>query len=957
MSSSLLSPFRCIGRISASVPLCVYNLGSESFCSSAVGRSFHVYSCSKLRLVLASKALTHTVTALAALGQLTFVAAGREISVWNRYELVGVWKGHSEEISHLMEFGTHVLSIAGTTLKVWEVDTGECETIELEKQFGKVTVLMHPTTYLNKVLIGYEKGKLQLWNVKTKSLIYSFNLPKKGKEISEYSITALCNSPILDIVTVGTSDGRIWFLHLKRDEIMSELMHTSNKMASSNDAVTCLCFRAGSSSTTDNIADDLLSGSANGSIAVWNWKETKLLQILPDAHTSVISMSTVGNAIITNGDDNAIRMWMFEGATGLRLLRYRDGPSQPPIRVRYMDDGLHLLVASLDQTFRVLAIRRDEQAVTLSQRGVDGKHFGKVDNRWNAVGYGSDYNDTERQQMLSLISDLSSSSRKERQWANVLTVHRNSSEVRAWKTKTGAIDPRHFSNPSGKPLSSCCISGCGNFGIIGGLDGAITRFNLQSFQKRGSYEDTSLRGEKAHASSVVALACDLINRYVVSAGQEGIIKFWDFHDLSLKKTIELKRSGDAECFAIQSMIYHPMNELIAVSRDDLTIFLVDCETKKVVRIFEGYSHRVSDLAFSHDGRWLIAASLDCCLYIWDIPSGSLIDWVRFESAVSSVAMSPTGDFIATTHINQLGVCLWANLAHFTNVFYASQKAPTDLQLPMENTDDTANEDDVIDEADVTLGKRSALEDLSANESDSEGDDGFARPIVDHSTIATKALENSSELITLSSLPRAKWVNLTQLDNIKARNKPKDLIKKRVDAPFFLPTVSGISADVQFILPDASQRGRSGSKVLNHTAQHPEGNTLYVKSKLIELLENCHDQSSVLAVLGYLSDMSISAVDASIRQIGVDFANEERELRLFLQFLNLGMHADSKTHIDLLEAYMQLFLKIHAAILTTYPALRSELEMLKAAQAGMWRRLEESFQANLSLVKYLSNMQI
>jgi len=38
----------------------------------------------------------------------------------------------------------------------------------------KVTCVAHPSTYLNKIIVGSEQGALQLWNIKTKKLIYSF---------------------------------------------------------------------------------------------------------------------------------------------------------------------------------------------------------------------------------------------------------------------------------------------------------------------------------------------------------------------------------------------------------------------------------------------------------------------------------------------------------------------------------------------------------------------------------------------------------------------------------------------------------------------------------------------------------------------------------------------------------------------------------------------------------------
>jgi len=45
-----------------------------------------------------------------------------------------------------------------------------CEELENEIQFHSsfvATTLVHPATYLNKILVGSKDGELQLWNTRT----------------------------------------------------------------------------------------------------------------------------------------------------------------------------------------------------------------------------------------------------------------------------------------------------------------------------------------------------------------------------------------------------------------------------------------------------------------------------------------------------------------------------------------------------------------------------------------------------------------------------------------------------------------------------------------------------------------------------------------------------------------------------------------------------------------------
>jgi WD40 repeat protein len=44
------------------------------------------------------------------------------------------------------------------------------------------------------------------------------------------------------------------------------------------------------------------------------------------------------------------------------------------------------------------------------------------------------------------------------------------------------------------------------------------------------------------------------------------------------------------------------------------------EAGRLVRQFRGHQDRISDIAISEDGRWLLSASLDGTLRVWDIPS-------------------------------------------------------------------------------------------------------------------------------------------------------------------------------------------------------------------------------------------------------------------------------------------------------------------------------------------------
>ena len=69
---------------------------------------------------------------------------------------------------------------------------------------------------------------------------------------------------------------------------------------------------------------------------------------------------------------------------------------------------------------------------------------------------------------------------------------------------------------------------------------------------------------------------------------------------------------------------------VAAVCDDLVIRLYNVEMQRIVRRFPGHKTKITDIAFSEDGRWLVSASTDKTVKVWDIPSSRLIDWFQGE---------------------------------------------------------------------------------------------------------------------------------------------------------------------------------------------------------------------------------------------------------------------------------------------------------------------------------------
>lgn len=115
-------------------------------------------------------------------------------------------------------------------------------------------------TYLNKVVVGGQDGRLQLWNFATKTMLYEF---------AGWGSAVQCTtpSPALDVVGVGLADGRAVLHNLRFDETVVTFANAAGLGASDDlllsgtgrgnsavggNACSRISFRTGSSFTHSN---------------------------------------------------------------------------------------------------------------------------------------------------------------------------------------------------------------------------------------------------------------------------------------------------------------------------------------------------------------------------------------------------------------------------------------------------------------------------------------------------------------------------------------------------------------------------------------------------------------------------------------------------------------------------------------------------------------------------------
>lgn len=376
-------------------------------------------------------------------------------------------------------------------------------------------------------------------------------------------------------------------------------------------------------------------------------------------------------------------------------------------------------------------------------------------------------------------------------WESVVTGHREDKFARTWFWGRKKAGRWAFETGDGANVSSVAMSPCGTFAVVGSEQGGLDMFNLQSGHHRQRFPSkltptqakklkiqqlqalengtgvSSKRGKTypmgmgKHKKSVTGIVVDSMNKNIISCSLDGKIKFWEFGTGNLVDEIDW-----SPMTAATGIRYHASNDLIALACDDLSIRVVDIETKRTIRELWGCQGGINDFCFSNDGRWVIAASKDCIVRVWDLPTGHLIDAIRMETQCTALAFSGTGEFLATTCEGQVGVNIWNNKTLFTHV-------PTRH----------ISEDEIATISGPTVSGEGghglidgAFEDANSND---EAEDAAPTATLD---------QLSADMVTLSLVPKSRWQTLLHLDLIKQRNKPTEAPKLPEKAPFFLPSL-------------------------------------------------------------------------------------------------------------------------------------------------------------------------
>ncbi|CAK9297882.1 unnamed protein product [Gordionus sp. m RMFG-2023] len=860
-NSKIFLPFKALGYVCDHVPICLkYNPRLNKYdIITAVSKVIHLYKYKGLRLVSTSKPLDSAIDCLSADNNFIFVACSKTLLAINinrglRHE----FPDHVAAIRHILPFGFHLITIDDSnSVHVWEIrDRSKYTEINFEPTLFKISAVIHPQTYLNKILLGSHQGSMELWNIKTNTMVYHF----KGWRSK---INVIEQSPAVDVMGIGMADGVIALHDIKSDETIMTFKQGWGP-------VDLLSFR------TDG-KNFFISGShVKCSLAVWDLEERRLITKMAHVHSSKTLVSAIfipfQPLLVTSSGDNSMKVWNFDRPDGTATsLHVREGHKTPINRIRFYDQEF-ILSSGSDGSFRIFSTIHEGK----------NKCFGLP----------------KTMQPSPITYFDSSLGLNARTWDNIATCHRNGSSS-SWNFNCQKASGRNF-RPRAVALR-CAISESGHFSIFGFSDGRVEKFNLQSGLSRGIYTETTLSdknpttlsSESQQPVNLLRIACSdtlVVTSNADNNGNVGrdidghSIKFWAFGTRKLIDILKIK--GLPPLSGVDA--FHRNSSLLALALKDYSILLVDISNRKCVRHFRSaHCSVITDLGFrSQDCQLLFSSSLDCTFKTWHIASSNLLDIMKCPTSSPIISFDLSPQYLVTAHLNDRYLYLWSDATLYKHVQLHPLSKVIDVPIELsENGEET-----------VSLTSSSLLLPQFRNNA------------------ATSPSHANKSLINLSGLSANQIRATINLDALKMRNKMEVDI---TDAPFFLPSaahrkdqnigyeISG--KEVSKIKSSLSEE--KGGGLVSFDDRTPFGNLL--------LRYDAEDSNQHSTILLQLNSFGPSSTDLEIRllspenqstsSLSTDSPSNTTLLLNFLKFLKECL--TSKNDFDLVQTHLFLVIKV------------------------------------------------
>jgi len=526
----------------------------------------------------------------------------------------------------------------------------------------------------------------------------------------EDPITDCTFSPNGQWLAVGDTEGYVSMVETATKCVVAKLKYWFLKISGENLRVNCSQVRSLAFSPDSKF---LAVGHSDGCIRLWEHSSQKLIQrVDSDFMGSASCIESVvfsldGSRLACGGSDKIIRLWrLIDGKTSSCKELY--GHLGQITSLAFSPNGKIFASGSEDGTIRLLGDKEprilftpiSDRPITQSLASIRTVQY--INKMIKFVNHELDISDeininddrdvTDEEILrrdleskpicriaFSPDSNLLASTSPHLQDATVrLWELSKEEEARTLQGHTGLVRTVDFSC-NGKTLAS------------GGDDKIIRIWDV--------YSGNLIQTLQGHTASISRVKFSPDSKTLATASLDRTVRFWEtthlkaFHTYeghasevcsvavshdattiasgSTDKTIRLRDAATGKMVRIleghtafvSTISFSPDDRLLASSSWDNNIHLWERSTGKLLHTLRGHTDAVHHIDFSSDGKLLASGSKDTTVRLWRVESGVQISATSMDSEVTSIAISPDGEFFASGALLQArsvttGQVLW-----------------------------------------------------------------------------------------------------------------------------------------------------------------------------------------------------------------------------------------------------------------------------------------------------------
>jgi WD40 repeat protein len=415
------------------------------------------------------------------------------------------------------------------------------------------------------------------------------------------------------------------------------------------------------------------TGNFDRKVRVWEMskKEVQTFDLALPAMNSVFStdvyvaLSADGRRLASGSPDGLVRLWEVDTGRELHRFVHSQGENKQVTSLTFSDDGRLLVSGGWDSTVRLWdaaggeelkSFRGHTSIVNAVAFNPDGKLL--AEGNWNGEiklwDFGTGREVRTLKGTTAPVLSLVFSPDGERLAAD-------NGRIQVWDVASG----RNTVTLKEGGLEGHCLAFSHDGKLLasaGALDRTIRVWDAATGQEVKSFPSGDL--------STVSVAFSPDDRLLASGGGEGAVRVWDVASgrelLTLRKPFtdrpaytedDLKKSSEqrfAESLerqfghSVNAVAFSPDGRTLVAGSGDGTISSWDARTGQELPAFGGHPKSVQSVVFSGDGSVLASGSRDGTVAVWDVRSGKLRHRLAGHSGdVTSVSLSADGKMLAS----------------------------------------------------------------------------------------------------------------------------------------------------------------------------------------------------------------------------------------------------------------------------------------------------------------------